>query len=655
MKKENKALTLYGILLGLLLAGLLLTAFFGAAFGVLAQGLGLVLLIVGRGAFVSAGPEEEKPHLETIEIGDIQVPTNMPLPYAVLSLEGGILRYNSAFETLCGGGDLRGTTIGAWLPEYRLGEDEQTLCVGENRYRVFCKTTEVMKDHRSTGNEIYTLCFVDVSATGRLEAAIEKEKTAVGLVYIDNYDEALSTVDDTRAPLLTALIDRKLTSLAEQNGGFIKKLEKDRYLCVLSRGSLEQLMEKRFEVLSEVKTVSIGDHIPITLSLGFGVSHVSLDEAMKDARSAMDLALGRGGDQAIVKEKGRILFFGGKSGEVVHNARIRARIKAEAFMELLAESDMVFVMGHRNADLDSLGAALGVFRMAKSVNKPCHILLESDRSGVLRLCSRLAEQEDYRDLFISTETAVEQLTERSLTVVVDTHIPELVESPTLLEDCRRVVVLDHHRKSASFIEKAILVYHEPYASSTAELVTEMIQYQGERVKLKKVEADALLGGMTVDTRNFSGKTGAITFETAAYLKRHGADSVRVRLLLQNGLEEYKARAQAVQSAELFADRVAIAVCPEGAAANSVMAAQTADELLDIVGVQASFVLCRVGDVVHVSARSLGELNVQVVMESLGGGGHQTVAGGQFPGARPEDVKEKIQHAVTAYLQEEEPV
>lgn len=652
MKQDNKTLTVYYILLGLCILGVVLTFAVSPLFGVAALAAVAVLIVITHGAFMAQAVQKGKESENTVDIGDLTVPENMPMPYAVLSKEGGILRYNQAFSELFDNAELGNTFFDAWMPEYQADVPVQRLQIGEGVYEIHSKTVSVTNDGKATGNEVTTLCFVDVTAISSLEQTIENQKTAIGLIYIDNYDEVVSGLVEIRLPLLTALVDKRISDRLAAFGGVLRKLEKDRYICLLTRKGLEEMMEGRFEILNEVKGVKVGDHIPMTLSLGFGVSNESLEGAMQDARSALDLALGRGGDQALVKENGKTLFFGGKSGEVAHNARVRARIKAEAFMELVAEADRVFVMGHKNPDLDSLGAALGVYRMASAAGKTCNIIIGNKNSSVQKLIDRLAEQEEYHNLFMSADAALAFLSDQTLTVVVDTHIPELTESPAMVEQCRRVVVLDHHRKSASFIDKAVLVYHEPYASSTCELVTEMIQYQGERVKLTKLEADALLGGMTVDTRSFSGKTGAITFETAAYLKRAGADSTRVRMLLQNDLEEYRAKARAVETTEFLKGQIAVAVCEPDSAGMATLAAQIANELLDVVGIKASFVLCPLADSVSVSARSLGEINVQTIMEKIGGGGHQTVAGGQFADRDLEEVKQMVIASAMEQIQED---
>ena len=492
---------------------------------------------------------------------------------------------------------------------------------------------------------------MDVTEIQKLKENLENEKTVVGLIYIDNYDEVIESVDDSAIPMLTAIVDRKLTAMIHEARGILKKTEKDRYFFCITSEALAQLQKNKFEILNEIRMITVGEHIPVTLSIGIGIGEVTLEAAMKSAKAAIDLALGRGGDQALIKNGDKYIFYGGKSGEVSHNARIRARVKADALSELIAESERVYVMGHKIADADCFGAAIGVYRISKSLGKPCSIVLDGIPSTIRKIAVRFTDNPDYDDLITDSQEAWQNITENTLLIIVDTHINSRVESVDVLNKATKVIVFDHHRKSTDFIEKAVMVYHEPYASSSCELVTEMIQYIGEKVKLKSAEADALLAGIPVDTQNFSMKTGTITFEAAAFLKRCGADGIRVRKLLQEDLSVFKAKAMAVASTEMIYDGMYMSVCPSDYGNTSVTAAQAADELLDVEGVKASFVLCEEGETIFVSARSLGEINVQVILEKIGGGGHQTISGAQFKGKTVDEVKEIVKEAVRQYMEE----
>ncbi len=473
------------------------------------------------------------------------------------------------------------------------------------------------------------------------------------MIFLDNYEEVADGLDEDRVPILSAVIDRKLNQFAQELDGVVKKLEKDRYIFLLSNGMLEKLKERKFDILNVLREVSVGEHIPVTMSMGIGVGGGSLETAMRNAKAALDLALGRGGDQVLIKEGEKYLFYGGKAGEMGRNARIRARVKADALWELMGEASDILVMGHRHADLDSLGSCMGICAIAEAMGKKCRIIMNEIGVGIERLYENMAQAGHYEARLVKDADAVKLMEEKTLAIVVDTHRSSMVEGPQVLAAAKKIVLFDHHRKSTTdFIEQAVLIYHEPYASSTAELVTEMIQHFGKKIKLKPIEADALLAGITVDTKNFCVKTGAITFEAAGFLRRNGADSIRVRLLFQNDMDTYKAKATAVRDAEIFMENIAISVCPSNVENSALTAAQAADDLMNVTGIKASFVCCKVGDMIYISARSFGEINVQRIMEKLGGGGHFTVSGAQLKDCTLEEAKEKIRGAIEEYLKEE---
>ena len=587
-----------------------------------------------------AEPVEEDDEPEVVVKNDI------PVPYAVVDSEFDIIGCNEEFLQLMELKCFTDINVKEKIPEYDEHLNNQIVRLGERFYRVYSSHAEL-----ADGSVANSLCFMDVSEIQKLKENLENEKTVVGLIYIDNYDEVIESVDDSAIPMLTAIVDRKLTAMIHEARGILKKTEKDRYFFCITSEALAQLQKNKFEILNEIRMITVGEHIPVTLSIGIGIGEVTLEAAMKSAKAAIDLALGRGGDQALIKNGDKYIFYGGKSGEVSHNARIRARVKADALSELIVESERVYVMGHKIADADCFGAAIGVYRISKSLGKPCSIVLDGIPSTIRKIAVRFTDNPDYDDLITDSQEAWQNITENTLLIIVDTHINSRVESVDVLNKATKVIVFDHHRKSTDFIEKAVMVYHEPYASSSCELVTEMIQYIGEKVKLKSAEADALLAGITVDTQNFSMKTGTITFEAAAFLKRCGADGIRVRKLLQEDLSVFKAKAMAVAGTEMIYDGMYMSVCPSDYGNTSVTAAQAADELLDVEGVKASFVLCEEGETIFVSARSLGEINVQVILEKIGGGGHQTISGAQFKGKTVDEVKEIVKEAVRQYMEE----
>lgn len=633
--------------LAVLTAAGIVCAFLGGIIGI------IVMAVAAAIIYILASNEkkhiEEERIEEAIEEDDepeVIVKNDIPVPYVVIDGDFSVMGCNEEFLQLMGFKCFTDFNIKEKIPEYNEHLNNQIVKIGDREFRIYSSHAEL-----TDGNIADSLCFMDVTEIQTLKRSLESEKTVLGLIYIDNYDEVIESVDDSAIPMLTAIVDRKLTAMIHEARGVLKKTEKDRYFFCITAEALADIQKSKFEILNEIRSITIGEHIPVTLSIGIGIGEVTLESAMKSAKAAIDLALGRGGDQALIKNGDKYIFYGGKSGEVSHNARIRARVKADALSELIAESERVYVMGHVIADADCFGSSIGVYRIAKSLGKSCSIILDSIPSSIKKILDKFIGNPDYDDLLTDSQEAWQNITDNTLLIVVDTHINNRVESVDVLNKASKVVVFDHHRKSTDFIDKAVMVYHEPYASSACELVTEMIQYIGEKVKLKSVEADALLAGMTVDTKNFSMKTGTITFEAAAFLKRCGADGIRVRKLLQEDLSVFKAKAMAVANTEPIADGMYMSVCPADYGNTSVTAAQAADELLDVEGIRASFVICEEGDTIYVSARSLGDINVQVILEKIGGGGHQTISGAQFKDKTVDDVKELVKDAVKQYIEE----
>lgn len=632
---------------------ILLFAVLGAI-GVIVSGIFGIIIIAAEAVIATAIKRnqliQQKKKIEELTVEDdepeVVVKNDIPVPYAVIDGEFNLIGCNEEFYQLMGLKCFKDLNIKEKIPEYNEHLNNQIVSLNDRQYRIYSSHAEL-----TDGSIANSLCFMDVTELTTLRKSLENDKTVVGLIYIDNYDEVIESVDDSVIPMLTAIVDRKLTAMVHDAKGILKKTEKDRYFFCIAAEELTKLQKNKFEILNEIREITIGEHIPVTLSIGIGIGEASLEAAMKSAKAAIDLALGRGGDQALIKNGEKYIFYGGKSGEVSHNARIRARVKADALSELINESERIFVMGHKIPDSDCFGSAIGIYRISKALNKDCHIIIDEVPTIISKTVSKFTAGTDYEGLIIDSQTAWQDLTENTLLVILDTHINSRVESVDVLNKATKVVVFDHHRKSTDFIDKAVMVYHEPYASSTSELITEMIQYIGEKVKIKPLEADALLAGITVDTQNFSMKTGTITFEAAAYLKRCGADGIRVRKLLQEDMSVFRARAAAAANAEMIADGMYLSICPSDYGNSAVTAAQAADELLDVEGVKASFVLCDDRNTIFVSARSLGEVNVQVILEKIGGGGHQTISGAQFKNTNIEAVKELVKEAVQQYIEE----
>ena len=469
---------------------------------------------------------------------------------------------------------------------------------------------------------------------------IDDQSLAVGMIYLDNYEEALESVEEVRRSLLIALIDRKVNKYIAALDGICKKLEKDKYMIVLRKKAMESLRDAKFDILEEVKTVNIGNEMAVTASIGIGLDGLTYAQNYEFARNAIDLALGRGGDQAVVKTPGNVTYFGGKSQQIEKNTKVKARVKAQALREIISGKEKVYIMGHRLADVDSFGAAVGIYRIATALDKKASIVLNEVSTSLQPMVDLFKGNENYPDdMIISNQYATENANGNTVLVVVDVNKPSITECPELLKICKSIVVLDHHRQGAEIIENATLSYVEAYASSACEMVSEILQYTGENIKITSAEADCMYSGIMIDTNNFMTKTGVRTFEAAAFLRRNGADVTRVRKLFREDANEYKAKADAVSQAEIYKKVFAISTCTsEDIQSPTVVGAQAANELLNIKGVKASFVLTEYQNRIYISARSIDEINVQVIMEKMGGGGHLNVAGCQFDGSSlPESI------------------
>ena len=458
----------------------------------------------------------------------------------------------------------------------------------------------------------------------------EDQRMIAGLIYIDNYDEVMESVEEVRQSLLVALIDRKINKYIGDVDGIVKKLEKDKYFIVLRKDAYKKLKEDKFSLLEEVKQVNIGNSRSATLSIGLGLNTATYALSYQYARVAIDLALARGGDQAVIKDCNGITYFGGKKEQTAKNTRVKARVKAEALREFIVTRDKVIVMGHKIADPDSFGACMGIYRAAVSLEKKAHIVINEVTGSVRPLYDEILESPAYEDdIFITSEQALDYVDDNAMVIVVDTNKPQMTECPELLKRSKMIAVLDHHRQSSNIIENAVLSYVEPYSSSTCEMIAEVLQYMVDDIKFPALEAECMYAGIMIDTRNFMNRTGVRTFEAAAFLRRCGADITRVRKMFRDDMASYQAKAEAVRNAEVYRKEYAIAVCPSDIDSPTVLAAQAANELLDISGIKASFVLTEYENKIYMSARSIDEVNVQIIAEKLGGGGHINSAGAQF--------------------------
>lgn len=482
----------------------------------------------------------------------------------------------------------------------------------------------------------------------------EEQKLVAGLVYIDNYEEALNSIEDVKRSLLVALIERKINKYFRQVDGLVRKLEKDKYFVVFKNKYLEQLKEDKFSLIEDVKTVKVGNEMAVTLSIGIGNTGVTYNQNYEYARMGIDLALGRGGDQVVLKEGEDISYYGGNSKQVEKNTRVKARVKAHALREIIDTRDRLLIMGHSISDVDSFGSAVGIFCAARVLGKKAQIVLNEITTSIRPLKESFSEENGYPvDLFVNSEQALEIVDQNTLLVVVDTNRPSYTECPGLLKRTKNIVVFDHHRQSAEAIESPILSYIEPYASSACEMIAEVLQYFTENIKLETHEADCIYAGILIDTNNFMTKTGVRTFEAAAYLRRCGAEVTRVRKLLREDMATYKTRAEVVRHADVYKGAFAISVFYAGSnvASPTVVGAQAANELLNIVGIKASFVLTEYGEKIYVSSRSIDEINVQLIMERLGGGGHLNMAGCQLQNCTIEQAKNIIRRTLDEMMKE----
>lgn len=587
----------------------------------------------------------------SFEQGQIQkqLLKELAIPYALLDTDGKILWGNKLFVENVGGGSKKRIrkNISTFFPQIGTEVFKSEGVVNmELEYEGIQYMAELKKIHFDEvfqdegdivdpkGEAIIAFYLHDVTELKRYKQENYDQKLVAGLIYIDNYDEVMENTEEVRHSLVEALVDRRINMYLASIDAIGKKTDNDKYLFVCQQKYLPQLKETKFAILSEVKSINVGNEIPITLSIGIGSETDNFAQAYEYARVAIGLALGRGGDQAVIKYGDKISYFGGQSAGTEKSTRVKARVKAQAFKEILESKETVLIMGHKRPDADAFGAAIGVYRFVKTLGKNAHIVLNEVTSATRPLVNGFMGNSLYGDDFIlNNEYAISKVNSTTLVVVVDVNKPSMTECEELLSLASSVVVFDHHRQTNEVIENATLSYIEPYASSACEMVAEMLQYIDEKVKIRQQEADAMYAGIMIDTDNFLTKTGVRTFEAASYLRRNGADTVRVRKMFRSDISETKQLAEGIMNAEIFKDAFALStVRPDGSDAPTVVAAKVANELLDVEGIRASFVATDKDGTTYVSARSVDDINVQVIMEKLGGGGHANVAGAQLKGS-----------------------
>ena len=595
-----------------------------------------------------------------------QLLNEFEIPYALVDYGGRFLWVNEQFTKITGKDKnyhKSVTTVFPTLTKEILQRTEavesMNLILEDRHYRIAMKRLyfdtiaqgdSIVSMHES--NEYLTALYLfDETNLNRYIRENEEQRLVAGLVYIDNYEEALDSIEDVKRSLLVALIDRKVNKYFSEIDALVRKIEKDKYFVVFKNMYLEKLREDKFSLIEDVKSVKVGNEMAITLSIGVGVGGGSYTKNYEYARMSIDLALGRGGDQVVVRDGEDVSYYGGKAKQVERNTRVKARVKAHALREIIESREHVIIMGHSISDVDSLGAAIGVYCAARVLGKKAQIVLNEVTSSLRPMVEGFGEEKGYpADLFIKNDEAILLTNKNTLVMVVDVNRPSYTECPELLKRTDTICVFDHHRQSSEVIENPVLSYVEPYASSACEMVAEVLQYFSEDIKLAAHEADCIYAGILIDTNNFMTKTGVRTFEAAAYLRRAGAEVTRVRKMLRNDMAAYKARAEAVRHAEVYRGAFALSVCPaDNVESPTVVGAQAANELLNIVGIKASFVLTEYMDRIYVSSRSIDEINVQLIMERLGGGGHLNVAGAQLTDCSVQQAKRIIQDKIDEML------
>lgn len=571
----------------------------------------------------------------------------LAVPYAILLEDGKAVWMNDQFLNILGQKAEGKIYISKFIPEINTSifPKEETDIVEmdvyyeDKEYRAELRKVSVEGFNESEQlmelpgeKESFVAVYLqDVTELNKYIRQNEEQRMVAGLIYIDNYDELIDSVEDVRQSLLMALVDRKINQYISKVDGIVRKMENDKYFIAIQKHYFKQLEDDKFSLLEDVKTINIGNTIPATLSIGLGLSSESYAQSYNYSRVAIDLALARGGDQAVIKDCRGITYFGGKREQTAKNTRVKARVKAEALREFMTVKDKIFVMGHKLTDVDAFGAAIGVYRAGTALDKKVYIVINEVSASLRPLYSSYENNPDYpEDLFLNSSKAMELADDNSMVIVVDTNRAMMTESEELLKRCKTVVVLDHHRQSADNIDNAVLSYIEPYASSACEMISEVLQYIVDGIKIPKLEASSLYAGIMIDTNNFVYRTGVRTFEAAAFLRRCGADITLVKKMFRDDMESYQVKAAIISSAEVFCEKFAIAknLC-SNVESPTIIGAQAANELLEINEIKASFVLTIYNGRIYISARSIDEVNVQIIMEKLGGGGHMNAAGAQF--------------------------
>ena len=584
-----------------------------------------------------------------------------PFPLIILQTDGNIIwrssKFNSEFANIDINKYIDDLTIDI-KSEIKNRQDTSNkdilrkIEIGNKTYQIKGRYVDTKrKDKKNKKEYMIILYFIDDTENIKLQKEYKDSKSCVGVLVIDNYEETIQQLESEERPQVVAQIDKCIYDWTNLTNGILIKQERDRYIYFFEQRYLEDVKEDKFSVLDKIKEIDTKEKVQFTLSIAISNEGNTDKEKYKSVQAAMDIVLGRGGDQAVIRENEIYKFYGGRAQEVEKRTKVKARVVAHALENLIKESNKVMIMGHTNPDMDCIGASMGIYRLAKSLNTNAYIVNNEHTPTLQDFEKSMEKDEEYEDIIINKEVALENIDEETLLVVVDTHKSNYVEAPELLEKAKKIVIVDHHRRSADFIEEATLTFQEVYASSAAELVTELLQYVDVKVELKTIEAESLYAGIMMDTKNFTFKTGVRTFEAAAYLRRCGVDIIRVKKWFQSDFASYNKIADIVKNAEIVNDTIAISIYDEKTKDTSLVCAKAADELLTISDITASFVIGNLGDKICISGRSIGDINVQIILEKLGGGGHITLAGAQVEGMTIEETKQELINRINEYFSE----
>ena len=583
---------------------------------------------------------------------------NLPIPLCILEFDGNISWYNNKFYEMTESSDLLGENIDNIIKNLDLrkvlNENKEMYTDVTYKDRQYTVVYNVIKNEQNKQVKyLMMLYWLDKTDYLALNQKYEDEKNSIMLIQVDGYDEVIKSTSEDKRSLISIELEKILSDFETSINAAVKRTSKDKYIVITNKKGLSKLQDSKFAVLDVVRNIDYGNTLPVTISIGVGRGGDSIYENLQLANGALDLALGRGGDQAIIKTKDKFEFYGGKSKAIEKTTKVKSRLIGHALKEIISESKMVYIMGHKYPDLDAMGAAVGIYDICKSLGKETYIVLDEINESIDEFINRLNKKEYYQDLFINKEGAIKNCTKDTLVVVVDTHRPSFTECEELLTLTKKVAVIDHHRKGVEFIQDTVLSFHEIYVSSTCEMVTELAQYLEDDVKINKLTAEGLLAGICLDTKFFAFKTGVRTFEASSYLKKAGADTTEVKKLFRTDVKDFKTKAEIIGNTQIIENKICISYTKTKIENINVVIAQAADELLNVKKIEASFILGEKNGTIFISARSLGKINVHVLMEKLGGGGHIDIAGAQLEGVSIEEAYKKVYDIIQEYLREEE--